>query len=294
MKKASLLLLPLLAVALLAGCDTYEQDDYAPEYIVEAYLVANEPLPTLKLSTTAPIDATYSFEAYAVSGATVVVNLLNDDGAVEESYPYVPVEKGLYGPADGADVVQPLRRYALEITPPENGAPIRASTFVPGPLELISANTDTVTYQSTDQLEARVTRSFYPGRQNIYVFVVEALDTTAGLTPFYKSFADDGDLEPEDVVLNATTPVNEENYDIEPDGTLTLRLPWVGVAFYGPNNIVANAIDDNVYDFLRSQTNNGTQSPGEMQNLIDHVEGGRGVFGSMARDAMFIYVKPNE
>ncbi|MCH8961449.1 MAG: hypothetical protein IH820_09040 [Bacteroidetes bacterium] len=31
-----------------------------------------------------------------------------------------------------------------------------------------------------------------------------------------------------------------------PDGTLTIRYPWLAVIFYGPNRIFANAIDDNL------------------------------------------------
>lgn len=285
--------LPFLLILMVAltACDSYEQDAFTPEYVVEAYLIAGEPLPTIKLSQTAPIGARYAFDDYAVNDATVTVRLLDTDGQMAEQYPYERFAKGRYRPLNPA-TVQPLRKYALEITAPGTSQPVRATTLVPGSFELIATATDTVVYQATEQFETRVTPSEYPGRQSIYVFTLEALDTTNyDLTPFYADLVGD-DLDPADLVTNSSGIVNEANFDANSDGSLTLRLPWIAVAFYGPNTLIASAIDDNLYDFLRSQADNGTQSPGELDNLIDHVEGGRGIFGSMARDGSRIFVQP--
>ena len=295
MIKHTLTVILLAAVAVgLTACDSYTQDDYEPEYIVEAYLVAGEALPTLRLSRTAPIGTRYRFEDFAVDDAEVAISLLGADDAVEERYAYRRVAPGVYGPeAAEPDSVRTLRTYALAVQVPDDGAVLRAQTFVPGPFQLLDANADTLVYQAAEQLEARVTLSSYPGRQNIYVFTLQAQDTTNyDLTPFYADQVDDDEaLERADLVENSSGIANEENFEHNDDGTLTLRLPWVAVAFYGPNNIIANAIDDNLYDFLRSQGSGGTGSPGDLQNLIDHVDGGRGVFGSMARDQVTVFVQ---
>jgi hypothetical protein len=283
----------VLIVFGLGACDSYTQDDYDPEYVVEAYLVATESLPQIRFSQTAPIDAPYTFEAYAVEGAFVVVNLLDASGAVEQSFPYRQVEKGIYEPVQPHTVL-PLRRYALEIQPQGTSTLVRSSTLVPGPFTMTQSNADTVTYQSPTQLEANVTISEYPERdQAVYIFTVEAQDTVNyDLTPFYDALVDDdSDFERGDLVRNSSPISNESNFDKNPDGTLTLRLPWVAVAFFGPNKIIAQAIDNNIYDFKRSQMGSGTTSPGEMDNLIDHVEGGRGIFGSMARAETFVFVE---
>jgi hypothetical protein len=66
------------------------------------------------------------------------------------------------------------------------------------------------------------------------------------------------------------------------------------VAFYEDNLIVANTIDDNVYDFIRSQETQlggSTLSPGEIQNVIYNIEGGIGVFGALASDTVQVYIK---
>lgn len=289
----SLFLIPCLALVGLSACDAYEQDRYAPEVIVEAYLAAGEPLPELKLSTTAPIGAFYRFDDFAIDDADVAVALLDDAGGVAERYPYRRVGPGRYRPEGDGGVVQPLRRYALEATVPGFEAPVRAATLVPGAFEVLVASVDTVVYQGAEQFEARVTRSQYPGRQSHYIFTLVALDTTHGLTPFYADFVDDedADVTADDLVLNTSTVTNEANFTPNPDGTLTMKLPWVSIAFYGPTNVIANTLDDNLYDFLRSQMGGGTRSPGEMDNLIDHVDGGRGIFGSMARDSFVVFVR---
>jgi hypothetical protein len=80
---------------------------------------------------------------------------------------------------------------------------------------------------------------------------------------------------------------------VNADGTLTLQLPWLAVAFYGRNRTTANAIDDNLYDFVRTQSaqqRGGGFTPGSIPNVIEHVEGGTGVFGSIARQSYDVTV----
>lgn len=59
------------------------------------------------------------------------------------------------------------------------------------------------------------------------------------------------------------------------------------MAFYGPNEVGVNVIDDTLFDLIRTQqTQQGVPDaglgPGEIPNVIEHVEGGTGVFGSYA------------
>jgi hypothetical protein len=283
----------LVGGTLLAGCDLYRQDSFEAEYIVEAYLVADRPLPPIRLSRSAPIDAMYEFAALGVRQAEVRVHLLGPDGSVETSWPYVPVAAGIYEPRDPGAPVLSERRYRLEVVIPESGHVLTAETFVPGLFELLRLNTDTVGYQSPQQLEITVTPSRYPGRQSYYTFTTVALDTVNyDLTPFYAGFIDDNDrLRRSDVARNSSGVLNESNFDTNEEGHLVLRLPWIAIAFYGPNQIVSNAIDDNLYDFLRSIQGSFTQSPGQLENAINHVEGGRGIFGSMAESSATVYVR---
>ncbi len=78
--KTSLLFTTLLATVLLAACDSGDPGDFVTEYVVESYLIAGEPLTSVHLSRTAPINQTYDFTALAIREATMRLDLLADDG----------------------------------------------------------------------------------------------------------------------------------------------------------------------------------------------------------------------
>jgi hypothetical protein len=295
-------LLPLLAWILVAtSCDLAEED-YRPQMVVEGLLAAGEPLTEVRLSQSAPIGVRYSFEAFAVSGAVVEVALLDGAGADAERYVYAESTErpGVYLPAAVA-VVLPLRRYRLTVRPPSGsllvpeGRVIRAETLVPDTFRVVVPPPDTVRYDIFSRSpELRVTRSAYPGRQAVYVFSIEALEPlTFGLTPTFAAFVD-----PEDALefAQGTSPLlNEQNYATNPDGTLTLSIPWLAVRFYGPNRFTATALDDALYDYVRSrnaQFGATTLSPGEIPEVLSNVENGVGVFGSAAREAVEVFISP--
>ncbi len=303
-------ILPYLLLALLAACDSADPGEFATQYVVESYLIAGEPLPSMHLSRTTPINQTYDFTALALRDATVRLDLLRDDGSVEASYGFreAPDSLGVYFPDDLNAQAEPLRTYRLEVMVLGTNDRITATTVVPDTFRLVDATLTEAVYQSSEQLELTVTRSRSPGRdQNYYIFVTEAFDVRAEqLTPFAKAVFDhqiedhndDGGLTLEDLRVGGSPILNEENYDANPDGTLTIRYPWLAVIFYGPNRIFANAIDDNLYDYIRSQSiqqGGSTFSPGEIPNPLENVVGAHGVFGSYARISLDLFVlRPEE
>lgn len=283
----------ILSLTAVTACDPYQQDDYVEQVVVQSWLIADEPLPVLKLSRTIPIDETYSFEKAALSDAVVDVRLLNASGQVERTYSYFNSEPGIFLPVEGNVLVEPLRRYELLVR--ISGKPdITAQTLVPGRFVTVGQNNSRIKYQSTEQLEIEVTRSEYPGRQNYYVFTIETLDPdNAELTPFYADVLDDEDRA--DVFLNQSGILFEANTELNPvTNTLKFKLPWIGVAFYGPTRITTNAIDDAMYNFIRTkdvQLGGSTLSPGEINNVATNVTNGIGIFGSYARSSVEVIIE---
>ncbi|NND72962.1 MAG: DUF4249 family protein, partial [Rhodothermales bacterium] len=224
--------------------------------------------------------------------------LLSPDGSVETSFLYEERDN-LYWPV-GNHMVMPARTYKLHVDIPRSSEPLTATTIVPGDFEILEAAPDSVLYQDDVQFEVNVTESAYPGRQAVYVFSVESLDPTAdNLTPFYREVInpDENPEDIEDVIVNESFVINEANFEIHPDGTYSIKLPWLAVAFYGPNDIVVNTLDDNMFDFVRSHTvqqGGSTFSPGEIPNVIDQVQGGTGVFGSITRRTAEVFIKDRE
>lgn len=282
-----------LSVVYFTACDTYQQDDYVEQVVVQSWLIADEPLPSIKLSRTIPIDEVYSFDRAAISNAQVEVRLLNANQQAERTYTYSVSQPGIYLPTVDHVIVEPLRRYELLVRI-RGKADITAQTLVPGRFRTVSQNNTRIRYQSTDQLELEVTRSIYPGRQNYYVFTIETLDPeNAELTPFYAYIL--GASQREDVFINQSGILFEANTELNPvTNTLMFKLPWIGVAFYGPTRITSNTIDDAMYNFIRTknvQLGGSTLSPGEINNVATNVTNGIGFFGSLARSSIEVVIE---
>ncbi|MDG5767263.1 DUF4249 family protein [Balneolales bacterium ANBcel1] len=284
-------LMAFAAVSLVpAGCELYRQDDYEEQFVVESYLIAGEPLPEVRLSITAPFDESYYFEERAVGDADITISWYDEGGQRRSSFRYIEQERGIYIPAepDRATEVEPRHMYRLEADVPLASGTlhrIEAETVIPDTFSVMEVVRNRAVYQDPEQLEFRITRNRQAGRQNHYIYSTESLEPyEENLTPFWDDITDDLD----DAIRIRTGIVNEENFDINPDGTLTLRMPWIGIAFYGQNIISTFSIDNNTYDFFRSQPvqaggGAGSISPGEIQNIIYHVDGGIGLFGGMSK-----------
>lgn len=291
----------LLGLVLLAGCDTSSMEAPDSQVVVEAYLVAGEALPPVRLTRTAGLNQEYRYDSLAVEDAEVTVVQLDADGNPLARYPYRAQRDttGVYIPF-GSDRVVPLATYRLEATVPSTGQSITATTTVPDTFSVVDASARAVVYRGPEQLALTLTRSRYPGRdQSFYLFSTESLDPRRdNLTPLIREFVgDDEDFQPEEFRITSSPVLNEESYDENDDGTLTIRLPWLAVAFYGPNRTTAQAIDDNLYDFVRTQgaqQGGGGFTPGTIPNVLEYIDGGTGVFGSLARQSYEVNIQRPE
>lgn len=301
--------LALVALMLMvAGCDTTSPSTHEEEMIVEAYLVAGESLPSIWLTRSLDIDAVWSEQAASINDASVRLELLAADGSVEGVFPYTRSIQGSgqYVPQDPHTVL-PQRRYRLAADAP--GLPsITSETLVPEQFELLDISHSTIEYLDPEQFSFLVTQSEFADRQSIFVFTIanEQAEADNLVTAYVDLIFDQDERESgEPLVLNdedrlelqrfTSPPINEANYDVLPDGTLRVRLPWFAVIFYGENEITMSVLDDNLYDFQRYQQvqqNGGLLSPGEIPNVLDPIQGGAGIFGSMARVSSVVTIVP--
>jgi len=290
----------LVALILLSACDSFTEPSEEGEPVVEAYLIANELLPTIRLTRTTDINNGFNFPARAIRDANVQLVLKGLDQAPDVIVDYVQSDTmgGLYEPLS-PDLVLPGRTYHFKAVISSTSEEISATTIVPTDLNILRIAADTVKYLGDVQYAVDLTRSRSPGRNAIFVQSIAALEPdTCELTPFYLWDIYDLDetdeydctqLEPGrmiDYLLVASPPLNEEGYETNPDESVNVSLPWFAVVFYGQSRVGTAAVDDSIYDFMRFQAvqqAGGTLSPGEIPNVLDHVDGGRGVFGSMAR-----------
>ncbi len=117
------------------------------------------------------------------------------------------------------------------------------------------------------------------------------------LTPYYANNAEEDTMSTYyDFSTQAQDVFSTANTHQKAGDIYTISFPWKWFAYYGSYRIIINTLDDNFYDHLRSanvQFGGSTLAPGQIYSAIEHVEGGLGVFGSVATDTVHTYVKRN-
>lgn len=280
----------LLGLIIFTGCDVYQQDDYRELVVLEAYAIANRPLPDVRLSTTAPVNDEYSFADVAIDDATIAVSRLNNEGQPVEDFNYTRRATGTYSATDQSTLIEAGASYRIQVQFDSRDEQLTAETVIPRQFEILSDVNESYVYQSENQLEILLTATESNANQNVYVFNTITLEPDINnLTPFYANAVEDGDSDIDEFLNNSSGLINEGNFEINDDQTILLRFPWIGVAFFGENAVVINSVDSNLADLVRSeelQLGGSTLPPGEIPNLIYNVEGGIGVFGSIATDTL--------
>jgi hypothetical protein len=285
---AALLLLILLPIQ---ACETYTQESYTELVVVETYLVAGRTLPLVQVSRTMPVSERYSFEDAALSGANVRLILLNDSGNPEEVFLYSATSQtGIYAAPQEDHTILPRRTYRIEIDFNNRDETLTAVTTVPDQVQVINDVRESVVYQSDEQLEIVLAPTVQTQKQNVFVFdSIAENPTQENLTPFYRAAVVDGDASIEDFRNNSSGLINEGNFVLLPDGSISLFFPWIGAAFYGETLVVTNSVDQNLSDLIRSQEvqlGGSTLSPGEIPNVVYNIDGGIGIFGSLSSDTV--------
>ncbi|MES3629281.1 MAG: DUF4249 family protein [Longimonas sp.] len=283
----------------LGGCDTVATDPES-EVVVEAYLIAEEPLPPVRLMQSVAATDRFDPEEAAVRGANVVIQQLASDGTATATYPYEETTPGLYRSVDDPPPVIPRARYRLDVTTTDDQQ-VRAETTVPDTIEVIRIENTDVVYQGPEQPQFTIRPTQATERQNVYAFSITSLldfdqrsddELAQELTPFYADVYDPDEDNIAEFRRGASPLINERTFTRNDDGTITLDVPWIGFAFYGQNDVAINAPDENYYDLVRTQdAQQGGLSPGEIPNVIDRIEGGTGIFGSLSRTSATITVE---
>lgn len=281
---------------MLPACEEYTQDAYQEYVVLEAYAVANRPLPDVWISVTMPTDREYHFSSAALPGANIQIILLDEHGGEEETFGYMPSsETGRYMSENKTHIILPRRTYRIDIDFNSRPEVLRAHTIIPDAFEIQNEIPGSIVYQSSDQLEIILSATEKTQSQNVYVFNSIALNPVYdNLAPFWRELVNEGETSIEDFYNHNTPLVNEGNFDINPDGTITLFYPWVGIAFFEENLIVANSVDKNLSDLISSQDvqiGGSTLSPGEIPNLEYNISGGIGIFGGIASDTIQTYIE---
>ena len=285
-----------LTLALLLGCDSAGDNSLETIFVVESVLVGGYYTPRLWLSRATDLSESYrGYTDNGEGGAQVAVRVVGPQVDALLNYRESPRNIGLYLDTSYHHIL-PLHRYELTIQTASSSQPITATTVVPDTFTIIGDRFREIVYDSSAHVELRITHGFYPGRaRTYYTFHTEAYGPQLeNLVPRALAEYDDGEgrslrgLEFED------SPIfNLDSGDVNGDGTHTVQYPLAYINFYGNNDVCIFAMDDNVYDFMRSeniQQGGTTFAPGEIPNPISHVSGAHGLFGSAVRECIVLNV----
>lgn len=296
------ILISFSLLAMCSACRPYHQDDYKEQYVVESYLYTGRSLPLVHITKTIPVQQPYSYRRLSsVKNANVHIQLLDNENRakVEQTFEYT-FQKDNYYPVQEHTVL-PGRTYRLLINIPGYSQTVTAQTQVPEVFEILRFGPDTLQYQSGEPLSLTISASHYPGRQNVYMVGIHSqVPEVENLTPHYAALYEEKEYDPHYFnflqthdwgVLTAGnfTPVNEE--------ALSIVVPWNEIPFFNKNNILVSALDDNLFDFIRSQSIQRSYQglpPGEIQNVLTYVEGALGIFGAVTSDTVRVFVKPQQ
>ena len=125
----------VVVLLLSSGCDSALPTDSEPTLVVEGFIDAGQPVPSLRLSRTRPLQSPFDAGEAAVRDASVTLTI----GSHAVAYVADGADPGLFRPAENGDVrATPGTEFALNVD--WNGGRASAAGTVPPPIRLLSAD----------------------------------------------------------------------------------------------------------------------------------------------------------
>jgi len=281
----------LLVALASTGCEDLPPNDYVPQYIVQGYLVVDQPIAGIKVMRSQSVTDTFHLANSAVTDADV--RIIVDGQALKLDYRPDSSGTGEYFFADSSLKVQPNLLYSIEVRTTD-GTLLTGQTLTPERISWIRAPKSTLQYPldtlnlpSPDSLSLAWTRS---GNRSEYLISVRCLDTLD-----YGRY-----LEPSTGELNRRIERSFEGSDA-PDYKdvsrwgfiLNTETPTVWVAFkwFGRHEVTVWAADDNFVKWFKLTHWSGNP---QYDPLLGNIHGGLGVFASAATASAETFILKNQ
>ncbi len=306
-------LLPIV-LALVPACDTTREpgDLIAPGLsdllVLDAILIVDQPLPPLFVRQTIAADLPYSPAAAAVTEATVEID------TPEGTWIYTddPDSAGRYVPEVGAPIVRAMTRYRLVVE--SDGRRASAETVTPEKVSIDEAML--LDEETLEVLRPMVTFADAdwegvfgaPENQVPYLSALPELRFDPVDVPAYQVgiLRLDQDSQPVIDLSFLDEESKEEIYEQTRFGAQSppmnidsgrLKMPWFAIVFGGPHLVKLFAIDENWFDYIRSNgvdTDNrwGGLAGDAFERPVFHIDGGIGLLGSASVDSIGLVILP--
>ena len=274
------------------------------EVIVDGVLIVGQKLPDLFVRRTLSLNQRHTREAAGILDAEVRVL----QGSQEFAYAADADWAGRYLPPLDAPLVEPQTEYALEVL--VGAKQVRAHTTTPERIqvrETVLIDEKTSAILRTLKSFAEVGDAVYEAPENQLTHSEGFLEIRLAPSPLeiyqVALFSQDRDSE---FVINDDFIDSEEEKEEFRNGSSPplavrdgiVRLPWFAVVFAGRYLTKVYALDQNWFDYTRSnpQEGGGNFAGGligdNFERPLFHVEGGIGLFGSASVDSVGFFVLP--
>tara|TARA_B100001250_G_scaffold92235_1_gene76758 strand:+ start:784 stop:1704 length:921 start_codon:yes stop_codon:yes gene_type:complete len=302
------MLIIYLALPILLSCATDRKsgDLFGPSeagtLVVDAVLIVGQPLPEIFLYETAALDQPFQRKDIAIKDAQILVT--SDD----QSFNY-RVDKdstGRYLPTE-SPIITPNTFYSLEIDIPD-GRQLRASTTTPDQIRVnklllldendLSTQRELLLFSGTASTPFDAPQNQINYRDGIIEAVVGPINVPAYQLAIFNLETDS------ELLLQADFLDEDDLAKIERSGAsppLSIRngrarLPWFGVAYEGKHLFKIYAIEENWFDFIRTDPDGNRDSGGgllgeQFQRPKFNIEGGIGIFASASVDSVGFTIK---
>jgi len=280
----------LLVALASTGCEDLPPNDYVPQYIVQGYLVVDQPITGIKVMRSQSLADTFGLASSDVTDADV--RIIVDGQALKLDYRPDSSGTGEYFFADSSLKVQPNLLYSIEVRTTD-GTLLTGQTLTPeriswirAPKSTLQYPVDTLNLPSPDSLSLAWTRS---GDRSEYLISVRCLDTLD-----YGKYLEPSTGEPN---RRIERPLIDQESDFKHlsrwDYRLSLEttMPWHLFKWYGRERITAWAVDQSLLEWYKL-THWGSDSP-TYDPLMSNIHGGAGVFGSAAIAEMDVFLLKN-
>lgn len=280
----------ILLAAILAGCEDEPPNAYTPQYVVEGYMIVDQPITGIRLTRSQSVTDTFRAKSGIVADADVRISDGSRTFLLEYRSPS-PDSLGSYMLPDTSVKVAPNTLYTLEIRTTD-GKVITAKTATPGRVTWAKAPKDTVSIPAkSDPTYLKPPDSLGLGWTDVagvpeYLISVRALDTLE-----YGKYL--------------PAPIEKANRRIDPElddqfpryndlsrwgflAGLSTPIVWSAFKWYGPQEVTIWAADDNMIKWFKMTYWAGNP---QYDPLLGNVRGdGIGVFASasVARKKMFV------
>lgn len=263
-----------LSAGVFSGCDGAIDSAYQEELVLSAFLFEGEHLDSVVLERTTPFGQKIDDDAIAVEGADIKIT---SNGETFTLLP-LPGRKGRYYLPD--HVIEGGRKYDIEVRSGQHV--LRSSTIVPRSISFIGLNDSLppsrVLYLDTSNY-GQFVYSLKAGPQDpthtqylMQVTSLDVLDQNKIRNP------------PPGPPVDTSASSRYSFFRTSPDFRIVPSL----ISHFGKNRIAIHALDSNWFDYHRMVLG----SRGNYQPTLNHVQGGRGVFGSSARDTVTVLIRP--